>query len=117
MFKTIIYTLLATSSIAAFNPNQAEAVKLKIEPSVTFRSSRERTYVVPERVPVARVPVRTARVPVRYYPAPAPRREVIYYPEEYVYDDVYYYYYPEYRPTYYNTRTSGTDFGLTFKLK
>lgn len=116
MIKTIIYTLLATTSFAALIPNQAEAVKLKIEPSVTFRSSHDRTHVVPTRVTAARVPVRAARVPVGYY-APTPRREVIYYPDDYVYgyEDVYYYY-PEY-PTYYRSHTSGTDFGLTFKLK
>jgi len=103
MIKKIIATLIAcTGMVAVISPSQAEAVKLKVEPSVTFRNSYEHTRV---RQPRSRRMVRQRYVP---------QREVVYvYPE----DDYYYYEDEYYVPRHYRTRTSGTDFGLTFKLK
>ncbi|MEC7838987.1 MAG: hypothetical protein VX777_02985 [Chlamydiota bacterium] len=104
MIKKIISSVIICAAIIAIaTPNQAEAIKLKVEPSITFRNTHEHTRV---RAPHAR------RVARRYYYAPRP--EVVYvYPE-----DNYYYYEDEYyAPRHYRSRTSSTDYGLTFKIK
>ncbi len=112
MVKKIISSLLiGTAAITMLGPSKAEAVKLKIEPSATFRQSYNREHV--RHYPSRRV-VRRYDAPSSYYYEPYYRREaVVVYPDEYVeyYEDDYY------APRHYRSRSSGTDFGLKFKLK
>ena len=93
----ILFILVA----CAITPSSSEAMKVKIEPSITFRQSRTKTYHRPSRV------VRRVYAPV------------------YVYDPYIYGYYPvetyeyvEYQqPRRHHYHSYGNDFSLKFKLK
>ena len=105
MKKTLLTIMVFGSTLGlSFAPSEAEAFKVKVEPSLTFRQSNTRTYNRPRRV-------------VRHY------QDVQYYHDPYTHHDHYYYYpvtreYVEYYPPYRNHQhTSGTDFQLKFKFK
>lgn len=105
MKKTLL-TIMVFGTVLGlfFTPSEAEALKVKLEPSITFRQSNRRSYHRPKRV-------------VRQY------QDVHYYHDPYTHYDNYYYYpvtreYVEYYPSYRNRSYSrGTDFKLKFKFK
>lgn len=121
--QTLLLLIFGSAALASTTiPSHAEAVRLRVEPSITFRQSHTRMYPGPVAVP-APAPVHVVpgyRQPVRYVVDPYTNDLYPYIPpyESCGYIDYYspysYYYYPAY-PTHY--RTTGTDFGLKFKFK
>lgn len=110
--KTIIYASIA--AIAAWMPAEAEALKIKFEPSLIFHNSHTRTY--PERVPVRRV----YPAPVRVAPPMQPLSYEVYPYYNPVTGYVEYYHEPVYPPLpapipHYHTESQGIDLQLKFR--
>ena len=105
MKNTLLSIMVFGSALGlGFVPSEAEALKVKLEPSITFRQSYKRNYRRPRRV-------------VHHY------QEVYQYHDPYTHEDYYYSYpvardYVEYYPSYRKPRRSAwTDLQLKFKFK
>lgn len=100
IFGVLAFTVLMVAGV--FSPQEAHAVKLRIEPSVTFRNSH--TYSHPRHIYVAR-PAEVHRY--TYYDSCGPFCEEVQY-----YDaSAYYPVYPA------HTHTWGTDYQVQFKIR
>lgn len=103
MYKKIGLLCFALTALAVvFIPGEAEAARIRIEPSITFRNSYHR--VCPQPVYVARPPeVRR----YTYYDECGPYCEEVYYYERP-------YYYPAYPE---RVHSYGTDYQVQFRLR
>ena len=97
-------TLAAMMAVAMLSPMSAEATKVKVQPSVTFRQSHVQSYHRPARV------VRKVHPPVVVYDPYAPYGYEYYPAETYEYVE----YVPPHR---HRTSFFGCDFSLKFKFK
>jgi hypothetical protein len=105
MYKLLsLGVLFSGTMVALFSPQKAEALKLKIEPSISFRQSFGQTYYTPAPVYMRETAY------VDYFVEDCPYCQTVYY-----YESPGYYYYPAAYPV--PMRSSGTDFQLNFKLK
>jgi hypothetical protein len=105
MKKTILTLLCGCALALALLPSQAEALKVKFEPSVTFRNSYNSGYYNPGRV------VRQHYDEVHVYHDPYTHSDHYYY---YPMTQEYIEYYPSHRSGFFS---SGTDFNLKFKFR
>lgn len=115
MKQLILKTFLTSfGALAFFAPWQAEALKIKVQPSLSFFQS----YGHVREEPVMVQPVQPVMVQEVYYTHPYPPQRVpvpvpgpvynVYYPPQRVV------YYP---PMHYRTHSHSTNFGLTFKFR
>ncbi|MFQ5729840.1 MAG: hypothetical protein ACE5GN_05730 [Waddliaceae bacterium] len=96
--------------MSTITPGDAQAFKIKLQPSVAFNQSYSRSYR--PRPVVQRQYVYSAPYVQSYYDPYYPVEYRYYYPAQ-TYEYVDYYYYPSRR----YVRSSGTDFQMKFKIK
>ncbi len=104
--KKIAVTILCFSAFmaAAFVPGQAEALKINVEPSVTFRQSYDRVYVQPRRI--VRPPcfelqefIDPVTGGIHYVYVPCQQRVIVG------------------QPNHFRARSAGTDYQLRLRLR